>query len=171
MNYIDFLETNKEYITKELEIIFKKYKVQPVGNGYIDCIIKKPELGAFVEEISSLGIIIISSSWWCHVESYSQSERGCPHGLGGPRSEYYNGWFSELQNEFYDVEESLLNKLSESFDKQRIRVSNLNTLKGIEERLSITFMYTPTEYIEGNRCVVPGIWLFVPDNWVRKARK
>ncbi len=38
MRYFDYLEINKNEFVTQLERILTLYKVQPVGNGYIDCI-------------------------------------------------------------------------------------------------------------------------------------
>jgi|GEM_PF-5176521 len=91
--------------------------------------------------------------------------------MGGPVSEYYNGWFSELQNEPYELEEETVKTLLKSYDRQLIGLINRDTLVKIKNILDTPFRYTPTEYILENKCVMPGLWLLVPDNWIRKSHK
>ncbi len=82
--YYDFLENNKKKIVDQLDKSIAKYKVQPVGNGYIDCIVMKDNLDGFIKEISDLGILISNASWWCYVYPNESNNTGCPHGMGGP---------------------------------------------------------------------------------------
>lgn len=89
---------DKYKIQKELKLLnflLKKYKVQPVGNGYIDCIIVDDIYG-FVKEITDANIHITLVTWWCYVTEENSKQFGCPHGYGGPKSNYYTGWFSEM---------------------------------------------------------------------------
>jgi len=167
MIYFDFLELNKNEITEKLEILLQKYKVQPVGNGYIDCIIMKENLEEFVEELTTLGIVISDVTWWCYVNP-DDIDTGCPHGMGGPRSKHYKGWFSELQNKMYEVEEEIINTILESYNKGLIKLTNISTIDGINNLLREPFRYTPKEYIKGNKCVMPALWLLVPDDWRRQ---
>jgi hypothetical protein len=165
MKYFDYLESNKEYLVEQLERILTLYKVQPVGNGYIDCIIMKNNLKQFIDEVSALGILISDVSWWCYVDPVDST--GCPHGMGGPRSDYYEGWFSELQNDLYEVDKEKIDSLINLFDKQSVISINMQTLEDIENILKVPFRYTPTDYIQENKCVMTGIWLLVPDDWMR----
>jgi len=164
MKYYEVLEQNKNKIITKLELLFTKYKVQPVGNGYIDCIIMKNNLERFIEEVSNLGILISDISWWCYV---NPNHSGHPHGMGGPKSIHYDGWFSELQNELFSLDEKQLYRLLISFDKQLIYIINLKTLDRIKDLLQIPFKYAPNKYISENKCVQPGLWLLVPDDWNR----
>ena len=169
MRYYDFLEGNKKAIVKNLEILMTKYKVEPVGNGYIDCIIMKDDLERFVKEIGDIGVLITYASWWCYVGPNESNNAGCPHGMGGPSSIYYEGWFSELQNDFYELDKNIIDKVLLSYDKQLIYSLNLNTLDGIRKMLEEPFRYTPNDYIAENKCVNPGLWLLVPDTWKRRV--
>lgn len=98
MKYYDFLENNRTDIVEKLEILLTSYKVEPVGNGYIDCIIMKDKLNDFIKEVSELEILITDVNWWCYVNPNEAESTGCPHGMGGPHSQYYEGWFSELKS-------------------------------------------------------------------------
>lgn len=168
MKYYDFLELNKKEIVEQLKILMTKYKVQPVGYGYIDCIVMKDKMAQFIEEVSTLGILITYASWWCYVNPNESINTCCPHGMGGPHSIYYDGWFSELQNDFYDgLDEKIIEDLLLSYDKQLVYSLNMKTIDGIKKMLEKPFRYTPTDYIEGNKCVTAGLWLLVPKDWKR----
>lgn len=111
MKYFDYLESNKKEIVTQLERLLTLYKVQPVGNGYIDCIVIKNNLDEFINEITALGILITDVSWWCYVNPTVKESTECPHGMGGPESRYYDGWFSELQNDPFEVDEESVNSI------------------------------------------------------------
>ncbi len=167
MKYFDYLEQNKNNITECLDGIFKRYKVQPVGYGYVDCITMRDKFEDFVNDISELGVVVNISSWWCYVNPNNPSNCGCPQGIGGPLSEYYDGWFSELQNDLYDVGEVLIDNIKEEYDLQLLTSINMKVINDINYLLKTPFKYTPIDVIEGNKCVVPGLWLLVPNDWRR----
>ncbi|WFA82699.1 hypothetical protein [Paenibacillus amylolyticus] len=166
MKYFDYLRTYKEDIVKRLESSIHEYKVQPVGNGYIDCIVMKDNLRKFVKDLSTIGIFVSDVTWWCYVNPNNESSE-CPHGMGGPVSEYYEGWFSELQNESYEVNKKETVSIMKNHDTQLIYSINDKTLDKIDTILKVPFCYTPTEYIEANKCVIPAVCLTVPDEWKR----
>lgn len=167
MKYLDFFELNKKDIVKHLEFLMIKYRVEPVGYGYIDCIVMKDKLEEFIKEISNIGVLITTVSWWCYVDPKESIHSGCPHGMGGPKSIYYEGWFSELQNPSYDVDEKIIDNILESFDKHWIYTVNMKTLDGIRKMLEKPFRYTSKDFIIGNKCVTPALWMLVPDDWKR----
>lgn len=171
MRYFDYLESNKKEIVEQLERIFELYKVEPVGDGYIDCIVLKDNMQMFINEISASGILITDVSWWCYVSPNNNESSGCPHGMGGPKSKYYDGWFSELQNAFYEVDKDKVESLINSYDSNKVSFLNMQTIEGIQEMLRVPFRYTPTEYIRENKCVMPGIWLLIPHGSDASSRK
>ncbi|MFD2614181.1 hypothetical protein [Paenibacillus gansuensis] len=165
MKYFEYLDSNKRSLVEQIELIFTLYQVQPVGSGYIDCIIMRNNLKPFIDEISAIGVIISDVSWWCYFDPLNP--KGCPHGMGGPKSEYYDGWFSELQNDMFEANKEKVDALINSYDKRCVKSTNMQTLEEIENTLKVPFRYTHSEYIPGNECVVTGIWLHVPDDWKR----
>jgi len=167
MKYFDYLELNKNYIVKQLEILFTEYKVQPVGNGYIDCIVIKSKMDEFIRKVGELGILIYVVNWWCYVDPNESANSGCPHGLGGPKSEYFEGWFSELQNDFIKVDDASIKRITENYDKDSVYELNMKTSIEILKILKTPFRYTPHDYIAENKCVTPSLWLLVPDSWKR----
>ncbi|TVY08346.1 hypothetical protein [Paenibacillus cremeus] len=122
MKYFEYLEANKKNLVEQLERILTLYQVQPVGNGYIDCIVMRDNLKQFIQEITALGVLISDVSWWCYVEPLNST--GCPHGMGGPKSDYYDGWFSKLQNDLYEADKEKVNSLMNFFDKRLVNSTN-----------------------------------------------
>lgn len=167
MRYFDYLESKKKEIVVQLETLFTFYKVQPVGNGYIDCIVMKDKLEEFIKEITSLGVLITDVSWWCYVNPSKIESADCPHGMGGPISTFYDGSFSELQNDFFEADVEKVNLILNSYNKDSIYSLNIQTIDEIKNMLNKPFRYTPSDFIEGNKCVMPGLWLLVPDDWKR----
>ena len=70
----------------------EELKIQPVGNGRIDLICSPDHIDAFIDLCNAHEIAIKGFTWWCHVVEGHE-----PCGMGGPKSRYYNGWFSEIQ--------------------------------------------------------------------------
>ena len=74
-----------------IDDILKRLHIQPVGNGYIDLICPVENISEFIDCMEQLCITIKGFTWWCHVHG---GHEAC--GLGGPRSRYSDGWFSEI---------------------------------------------------------------------------
>ena len=137
-------------IKSDLDNLIKQYKVQPVGWGYLDCIISLDNVYDFINELSSIGIKIYGVTWWCHCKDKNPNNFGtpdsaeCPHGYGGPRSVYYDGWFSEMWFKMpeFDNNEQVITYLNSPNDE--------NMLEWFENRL---------------KCFTPALWLDVPDDW------
>ncbi len=91
---------NKE----SLNTLLVKHRAQPVGSGYIDIIVMRENHRAFVEDILLAGFKISCISWWEYVDELDSSSK---LGMGGPRSDYYSGWFSEIT---VDVDEIVSSK-------------------------------------------------------------
>ena len=72
----------------------EELKIQPAGEGMIDLICPPEQIDAFVDLCEAEGIPICGFTWWCHV-----TEGHTPCGMGGPKSRYYDGWFSEIPME------------------------------------------------------------------------
>ena len=125
----------------QLDELLLKYKVEPVGQGYIDCIILNDDIPGFVDEITALGIKIIGLTVWCHYTDEHEELYNCPHGLGGPKSIYHDGWFSEMccDDSFLEIE----------YNEQVVDV--------LFNGLPMKSWYSP--------CMMPALWLDVPDCW------
>lgn len=127
-----------------LDDLLERYKVQPVGWGYIDCITLMEHACAFVEALTTLGIRITDVTWWCHCANWMEhgvnEETGCPHGGGGPKSKYFEGCFSEM----YQIPNMKF-------------PNNHEVLWFFVHQWPIHKNYLP--------CLVPAFWLDVPNVW------
>ncbi len=135
-----------------LDKILDEYKVQPIGNGYIDLIVSRELYKQFIHTLLNEGFILRSISWW----EWCPNIEVCKYGLGGPKSKFYNGWFSELPIDVDDIDLSNI-----SIEKATKMVINLIESKSI---------YYPKEIItfKDSIWLTPAIWLDVPDEWENK---
>ena len=74
-----------------LEKSLEELKIQPAGKGLIDLICPPDRIDAFLDLCNACGAVVRGFTWWCHV---TEGHRPC--GMGGPRSRYDEGWFSEI---------------------------------------------------------------------------
>ena len=118
----------------ELDKLLQKYNIQPVGNGYIDCIIMKENVKPFLQELTKINVFVTGVSWWCHCTKEHESKYHCPHGMGGPKSKYYEGWFSEMAVRHKDIYDG--NQNAENYILYGVKAEPF--------------------YSE---CLVPGLWL------------
>jgi len=137
---------------EKLDKILKEHKAQPVGSGYIDIIVKRENHKIFVQDLVENGFGIESISWW----EWCAKENKCQYGLGGPKSDYYDGWFAEIPIELDDL------KLVELNDKESVE----EVLKLIENK-SIRFSDETIQF-KNSDWLTPAIWLDVPDEWKNK---
>lgn len=124
----------------KLDKLLVEYKVQPVGWGYIDCITKKDNVPEFISALTSARIHVSGITWWCHCALEGDEKSGCPHGGGGPRSDLFDGWFSEM----YQI--------------PKVEICSNS------EIIPYIFSEWPNEQ-EYLPCLVPAFWLDVPDEW------
>lgn len=131
------------------------YKAQPVGDGYIDIIVQNDNARHFVSKITELGILIGSIAVWDYVDDNYKRPF---YGLGGPKSIFYTGRFSEAN---YHIEQkaSVIKSLSNTeFDHghmvEIIQQSNCILLSNFEE------------FIQNSKGLLfPGFWLVVDNDW------
>jgi hypothetical protein len=158
MSYLDDLKINSTLIQKELEFLLSEYKVQPVGNGYIDMITANELVVDFINELTNKDLVIEGVTWWCHCTEKSKEVLACPHGMGGPISAYYDGWFSETEIPMF-LPFNELENITLKRTVGDIKPINDLVIKYIKEEFPKS-----DDYIE---CLVPAIWLLVPDDWER----
>lgn len=72
--------------------LLRRHGVQPVGNGYLDCICPREEAALFLEDLRAAGITVTDYSLWQYVSSPEEAVQG----MGGPPCRYRAGWYSEL---------------------------------------------------------------------------
>jgi hypothetical protein len=131
------------------------YKAQPVGDGYIDIIVQNDNARHFASKITELGILIGSIAVWEYIDDICKSPF---YGLGGPKSIFYTGRFSEAN---YHIEQkaSVIKSLSNTeFDHEHISEiitqANCILLSNFEEFIQIS-----------KGLLLPGFWLVVDDGW------
>jgi hypothetical protein len=159
MKYLELLKSDSEHAQRQIEVILKKFKVQPVGTGYIDLITLNDFIGDFIEELTAASILIEGVTWWCHCTDDSRAELGCPHGMGGPMSRFFNGSFFETHIQMFEIANKDINDINSI---------NLTTI--IPNINSQILKYIKNEFIQSDEyleCLVPALWLSVPRDWKR----
>lgn len=73
----------------KLKDICERLKIVSVG-GFSELICPIENANLFITEMDKMNIQIKEFSWWCHV-----TDNHKPCGMGGPKNEFGEGWFSE----------------------------------------------------------------------------
>jgi hypothetical protein len=138
---------------EKLDNILELHKAQPVGHGYIDIIVSRDNYDVFIADLVKNGFKVKSISWW----EWCPNEKESDYGLGGPKSIYYDGWFSELS---VDIDDIKLYKEGE----------NEILVREITDRIKTKSISFPSETVtfKQNNWLTPAIWLDVPSNWRNK---
>lgn len=160
MTYLEELESSEKKYQRVIDELSKKYKVQFVSAGYMELIVPSESIKGFMEELTKNKIVINFLSWWCHCTPENEKKYGCPHGLGGPHSLYFDGWYSETQIQAWEFSPRELSAFNKDPSTKKIKEINDDALSAI---LSINQdqYYTP--------CLVPAFGLFVPQKWGNKS--
>ncbi|MEL6951038.1 MAG: hypothetical protein AAGM16_13090 [Pseudomonadota bacterium] len=79
-------------LRSQLDGLISRHKAQPVGSGHIDIIVPRNGYRNFAQDLIHLGVSITAVSWWEYVPSCAQPNS---YGMGGPPSEFFEGWFVE----------------------------------------------------------------------------
>lgn len=130
---------------KDLDYILALHKAQSVGNGYLDIIVKQEYVHQLIQSLVSKGIRINRISWWEYVDSFPKKPK---YGMGGPKSDFFDGWFSELH--FVDDE---------------IDMNEENEILKIILNKEIHFPDGEIIRYREQKCLTPALWLEVPDDW------
>jgi len=136
-----------------LDNLLERHKAQPVGQGYIDIIVSRDNYKEFVSDLVTQGFKVDSISWWEWCDDNNQNN----YGLGGPRSIFYNGWYSEIPIDVDDL------NFSTDTDNKNI----IKQIIGKIENKTISFSDETVRFNENN-WMTPAIWLDVPDDWRNK---
>lgn len=158
MRYYEILKIKQNQIQESLEELIKAYKIEPVGKGYLELIVLPQYITSFIKQLAELGVIICGVSWWCYCTDESKTELGCPHGLGGPPSRYFDGWFSETDF-YYALEEDEYERIKLIENSEEVFESNSRILKYILEDFTKDKNYS--------KCMTPSLCLHLPDGWKR----
>ncbi len=132
-------------VTKaELDNILAQYKAQPVGDGYIDIIVKRENVRQLIQKLLLDDIQITCITWWEFVESNAKSKR---FGMGGPKSKYYDGRFSEIGLGDDEIHATESEKIIEIIENKEIEFHDRKIHFKQEESLT------------------PALWINVPNDW------
>ena len=107
----------------QFQAVLKKFKVQPVGNGTIDCITEWEYVRPFLDFLTKNKIVVTAVSWWFHHTESNDLNYPYPYGMGGPKSDWFEGWFSEVPSLFFDGfsdNESVLRHVTSDIQKERL---------------------------------------------------
>lgn len=132
---------NKE----ELDNILALYKAQPVGSGYIDIIVKRENVRQLIEALIHDGVKINCITWWEYVEPNTRSKG---YGYGGPKSYYYDGWFSEI-----------------CFGEDELNTVAIEDIMEVIENKEIAFHGGEKISYKQEQCLTPALCLDVPNEW------
>ncbi len=171
VTYFSKLEQNKEYLQSQLDNLLKKHKAQPVGNGYGDIIVPRDSYINFINELTILNLAIETKSWWCHCTPENERLFGYPHGYGGPKSKYFDGWFSERVNDFDKIEVSKIEQLENTFTEETVKKINEEVLNIIENKRTITYANGDYQVFKKDKCLTPAIWIRVPEDWTNSEER
>ena len=126
---------NKE----ELDKILAQYKAQPVGSGYIDIIVKRDNVRQLIEELILSEVQISRITWWEYVEPNTESKG---YGKGGPKSHFYDGWFSEI-----------------CFGDDELNTTVIEDIIKVIENKEIDFHDGEKINYKQEECLTPALWL------------
>ena len=130
---------------KDLDHILALHKAQPVGSGYIDIIVKRENVHQIIESLVSSGVQIKTITWWEYVDSLPKKAK---YGMGGPKSNFYDGWFSEI-----------------CFGEDDINTNNKVEILKVIENKEIHFADGEIVRYQEQECLTPALWLEVPEEW------
>lgn len=161
MKYLEYLKGNSELNQIQIERLLEKYKTQPVGDGYIDIITPKDFIEPLLDGFTDINVAVECVTWWCHCSENNKNQFGCPHGMGGPKSNFFDGWFSEMGFEFETFQIP-----NEKFQNLNYDNELKNKIESINNRIKM-YLYDLSKAREYSECLTPAFWLHVPDDWKR----
>ncbi|HPI20223.1 MAG TPA: hypothetical protein PKY56_07625 [Candidatus Kapabacteria bacterium] len=149
-----------------MDKLIDKFEAYPVGTGYIDVIVMRDKVVDFILELTRIGLVIESISWWCHSTEENKVRFGCLHGYGGPSTQ--NGWFSEMTHDFDNIENKILKGTTDTYKQSSIAEINDKAKNLILNKHTITYPDGNFLTYKDNPCLTPGLWIQVPENWERE---
>ncbi|WP_084245042.1 hypothetical protein [Planomicrobium okeanokoites] len=156
MTYLKKLDSADKEYKKIIHDLVEKYKIQFLSSRYNELITPSESVLEFIADLTRYGIAIDLVAWWCHCTEENESKYGCPHGMGGPQSEYSDSWFSEMQIQAFEVTPERLSEFNKNPDVEKIEEINNSVIT------AITSIVDNDEY---SPCLVPALGLFVPQDW------
>jgi len=157
-HYFEYLLGEGDRLQHTIEALLARYRVQPVGTGYIDLILPCTPAVALIQDLAALPVAIERITWWCHWTNESKQLLGCPHGYGGPKGRYTDGWFTECYH-YPDFLPILLDAMWTAPPEQIAHACSRQAQMYLTTHLTTEPFYTA--------CLHAGLWLAVPDQWNR----
>ncbi|MEI2356989.1 hypothetical protein [Mesobacillus zeae] len=114
-----------------------------------------------IENLTKMNVAIESVTWWCHCSDRNEKQFGCPHGMGGPESDFYNGWYSEMGYEF-----EMFEIPAEKFQELNYNDNFPSNIKTINDEIK-DYVNDLSKARGYSKCLTPAFWLSVPDGWKR----
>ena len=133
---------------------------------YIDIIVSRNNYIDFINELTKFKFVIEAISWWCHCTTYNEKNLGCPHGYGGPKSKYFEGWYSERSHDFDEIDQNDIDELGNDFNETTVKKINNKALNIINNKQTISYEDGTFHEFKKDICLTPGLWVRVPDDWV-----
>ncbi len=135
---------------KLLDSLMVKYKAQSVGSGYLEIITKRENYRDFIDAVLENGFKITRVSWWEYCETMETRNN---YGMGGPRSKFYTGWFSELCMDWDNIAspnnlDAMKHEITKTIENKTIEIYNGEVIT-YRDCLSLT----------------PAFEIKVPDTW------
>ena len=154
-SYLNHLEAHRMDVLPRLESLIECLEINGVGS-YIDLITRWEHVEAFLEGVSQLGVAIRAITLWCDYSPLNRERYGCPHGFGGPRNG--EGFYSEMcEHEYFWLDETSFDFSQDDAVARSLTLAREYVYQGIPRRPD----YSP--------CLLPGFWLWVPDDWERPS--
>lgn len=161
LKYMEYLRSNNGILQENIENSLEKHQAQPVGSGYIDIITDQMLVGSLINDLTMIGISINGVSWWCYCSNENRELYGCPHGMGGPKSVYRVGWYSEMGLDYESFEIS--RNVYDMFEHSSVTAEDVRTLNDSVRNYILEF----SQDKRYEKCYSPALWLHVPSNWER----
>ncbi len=161
MKYMENLKSNSENLQKDIENSLEKHQAEPVGSGYIDIITAPLLIDSLITDLTTIGVAINGVTWWCYFTKENQELFGCPHGMGGPKSAFREGWYSEMgvDYESFDIPQNAYDK----FEHGSVTIEEVRTLNDSVRNYIREFSLHKNYF----KCFTPALWLHVPNDWKR----
>ncbi len=166
LKYTSTLKQNQKVVQKKLDRLIDEYAGNPVGNGYIDIIILREKYIDFINGLTELNLAIECVGWWCRAIDENKKNCGCPHGYGGPMTQF--GWFSEMCHDFDEINKDAIDNLESKYTSSNVKAINELAATIIKDKRTMTYADGSYLTFQGNVCLTPGFWIRVPADWRRE---
>jgi len=154
------IAARRDSVLAHLERCVAEHEGTIAGSGFIDIITRRQRCASFIEHLSGIGVAAHLVTLWCDCTPENQKRFGCPHGYGGP-AHALGGHFSEIcETDPFEIGDPDLDPRTSMREPSEV----VRRCNSIVLEYCIAGMEARPEY---SPCLVPGLWLAVPDDWHR----